>query len=214
MGFENLYDFLQEDVNFDELLKPLLPYIKKEYPILDAGCGSGHILANLVSKGYDVTGVDINSSMLSMAKSRLDDLNLTAPLYEHDLKKPLGQKFKTIIALLDVFHYFKGIKTVAKNMYNALEIDGVFILDLYHSPVNEVESENDDYFMYNWKVETKDNRIKHTINVLNGRFIGDYEVNQFYYPIEYYVNTLKEVGFKVSKITGFDDRKIYLICRK
>lgn len=214
MGFENLYDFLQEDVNFDELLKPLLPYIDKENEVLDAGCGSGHILSSLASKGYKVVGVDINSHMLSLAQARLEDLNLKAELYEHDLKQPLPRKFKTIIALLDVFHYFMGIKKVAQNMYHGLTSDGTLILDLYHSPVNEEETENDDYFMYTWKVETKNTKIKHEINVLNGEFKGNYKVSQYYYPLNYYMDTLKEVGFKVSKINGFDDRKVYLICRK
>ncbi|VEU82586.1 class I SAM-dependent methyltransferase [Acholeplasma hippikon] len=214
MGFEHLYDFLQEDVNFDELLKPLLPYIDKNEEVLDAGCGSGHILTNLASKGYRMVGVDINSHMLSLAKQRLEELNINADLYEHDLKKPLPRQFKTIIALLDVFHYFMGIKTIAKNMYNGLTPNGTLILDLYHSPVNEIETENDDYFMYTWKVETKGTKIRHDIKVYNGEFEGEYKVSQYYYPVSYYVDTLKEVGFKVSKINGFDDRKVYLICRK
>lgn len=49
--------------------------------ILDAGCGTGRVAVRLAELGYDVVGVDVDASMLNMARTaapeldwRLDDL--------------------------------------------------------------------------------------------------------------------------------------------
>lgn len=214
MNFESFYDLLQKDVNYRALLKPLLPYLNKSKTILDAGCGSGYILTYLAKAGYQITGLDISSSMLALAKEKLDENKLNNHLYQHDLRKPLYTKFDQIICLLDVLHYFKGIKMVIKNLYNALESNGILILDLYRGIVNEEESDRYADFDYFWKVTTKNQMIYHEVKVIYKNEIIDYQVKQHLYPVSYYQKILEDVGFKITFLDGFDDRKIYLVCKK
>lgn len=42
----------------------LMEYISNGKSVLDAGCGDGHIMRMLMSNGYDVTGVDIDTTQL------------------------------------------------------------------------------------------------------------------------------------------------------
>lgn len=43
--------------------------------VLDAGCGTGRSTIALTAMGYDVTGVDVDASMLAMARAEAPDLD-------------------------------------------------------------------------------------------------------------------------------------------
>ncbi|MGI8646183.1 MAG: class I SAM-dependent methyltransferase [Nocardioides sp.] len=49
--------------------------------VLDAGCGTGRVAIRLAELGYDVTGTDVDASMLAVARERAPDL----PWVEADL---------------------------------------------------------------------------------------------------------------------------------
>src|SRR5690554_5071621 len=155
MDFSTLYDLFQSDVDYESLLKPVLPYLNKNHIILDAGCGSGHILKYLLQQNYDVIGVDIDENMLALAQKKLLELNHNNHLFLHDLRKPIKHKFHQIISLLDVFHYFKGIYGVAKNLYHALYDEGILIIDLYKEPQHFIETGTILDMKYIWEVSTK-----------------------------------------------------------
>src|SRR5690606_20606605 len=205
---------LQQDVNYEKLLKPILKYLDKEKLTLDAGCGSGYILSMLASKGYLIEGLDNNQEMLDLAKQRLEELNLNVLLINHDLRKPLPKKYDQIISLLDVTHYFMGVKNLFKIYFNALTAGGTLILDLYKSPVNEEESGIYDDLKYTWKVRTTVSQIIHKIDVEYLDETYNFRVRQFYKPLNIYLETIKEIGFKVKTIQSFDDRKVFVICQK
>jgi SAM-dependent methyltransferase len=42
--------------------------------VLDAGCGTGRVAIRLAELGYDVTGTDVDPSMLAVARERAPDL--------------------------------------------------------------------------------------------------------------------------------------------
>ena len=54
--------------------------LRQEVRVLDVGCGSGADIVFLAQEGFDVYGVDISSSGLSHAKSKLDEFHLKANL--------------------------------------------------------------------------------------------------------------------------------------
>lgn len=43
--------------------------------VLDAGCGTGRVAIELARRGYDVAGVDLDASMLAVARERAPDLS-------------------------------------------------------------------------------------------------------------------------------------------
>jgi ubiquinone/menaquinone biosynthesis C-methylase UbiE len=65
---------LADKVESELVLNLLQPY--KGMKILDAGCGTGHYSIKLAERGCDVTGIDISSNMLNIARKKSGDLNL------------------------------------------------------------------------------------------------------------------------------------------
>jgi cyclopropane fatty-acyl-phospholipid synthase-like methyltransferase len=213
MDFARIYDLIQSNIDLESLLTPIIPYLNVNDVVIDAGCGTGHILTFLAKRGFHMIGLDYDESMLSLAKDKVDSNHLDAKLFLHDLRKPLGIKVSQIISLLDVSHYFMGVKKVFKNYYDALYDGGTLILDLYKEPIQSTESD-DDPIDYVWEVQTKNTLIKHKLTVNIDGVSKTFEVKEYYYPLEYYLSTLKSLGFKVEIIPSFDDRKVNVICKK
>jgi SAM-dependent methyltransferase len=43
-------------------------------PVLELGCGTGRVMAELIAAGHNVTGVDISPQMLAVARNKLDSI--------------------------------------------------------------------------------------------------------------------------------------------
>ena len=62
--------------------------------VLDAGCGTGRVAVELARRNLDVTGVDVDSSMLDKARTKAPALRwIQADLAEVDL----GRTFDTVV---------------------------------------------------------------------------------------------------------------------
>jgi 2-polyprenyl-3-methyl-5-hydroxy-6-metoxy-1,4-benzoquinol methylase len=62
--------------------------------VLDAGCGTGLIAIELARRGYDVVGVDVDASMLAVARTRAPELEW----HEHDLATlDLERRFDAVV---------------------------------------------------------------------------------------------------------------------
>ncbi|NLK12833.1 MAG: class I SAM-dependent methyltransferase [Candidatus Phytoplasma sp.] len=211
--FAFYYEQLMEDIDYKEILTPLLPYLpNKDKQLLDAGCGPGFILKELIELGYDVIGIDNDEEMLRLANQRLDNPN---HLYYHDLNEPLTESFDGIIMLFDVINYFYKLNPMIKNIYEGLNAHGVFIFDTYKKEYLETmrnfEEIDDEPFEYTWKTVSDKTKLNHTFIVKNKQ----YQINQYVYDKKTYLKHLKKVGFKnVKIIEGNDERKDYYICKK
>lgn len=214
MNFEIFYDILQEDVNYEKLITPFLKYLNKDKEILDAGCGSGHILMYLLKLGYKTIGLDINSNMLKLASNKLFEANLPHNLFEHNLKKEIPFKFSQIISFLDVLNYFKHPKRIIKNLNNSLTNEGVLIFDIYKKPFTYEEIGNYGDIEYNWEIKEHKNKITHNIKFLHKDKTYKYKFRQYIKPIDYYLNILHKLNFKTEVKDGFDIRKHYIIAIK
>ncbi len=213
--FAHVYDLLMSDIEYHDLLTLIKPYINQNDLILDAGCGSGYFLKELLLEDYYAIGIDNDDEMLSIAHDRLTSSNLNANLYHHDLRDPLAAQVDVIVSLFDVMNYFKGIKTVFKNLYLSLYDNGRFIFDVYKYDVLDIydgyEEKEDEPIAYEWKINRKDQKLIHQIN------LDDYEhkVIQYVMPLDYYLNILKDLKFKdIKVIDGPDERKHYIIATK
>ena len=74
--------------------------------ILDAGCGTGQLTAELVKRGASVVATDISHSLIQIAKSRIDDCHhQKINFHVGDLcSKDLG-KFDYIVAMDSLIYY-------------------------------------------------------------------------------------------------------------
>ena len=71
-------------------LEMMLPFIKS--PVLEVGAGTGRIGAELVSQGYDYTGIDKQSGYLQVFRERMPDARLLNIPFEE-----LSGNYETIL---------------------------------------------------------------------------------------------------------------------
>lgn len=215
MTFSYVYDVLMADVDYEVLYEAIQPFLNTNDYIIDAGCGTGRLLEVLLTNNLDAIGIDHDVEMLKIAKNRLMTSGLSQPLFEHDLRQPIGTTADVIISLFDVMHYFKGNKTVFKNIYRALMVGGRFIFDLYDAEkmrsydgyVEQASSPID----YRWQIKIDNHLIRHIIDVDD----QTHHILQYLYPLENYIQWLDEVGFKdIKTIQSPDERKVIVIAYK
>ena len=209
MSFHQLYEYLVSDIDYEPIISFLESHLDKKRLTLDAGCGTGVCLVPLIQKGYLVEGIDLDSNMLAITNEKLQQANLYAPLYEHDLKKPLNHTYDQIILMNDVINYFKGVKTIFKQLKQALTPNGFILFDCYKYEYLDVmdgyiEQENEPIY-YEWQVSVKNESMTHTI-----KSDETYIIRQIIKPLQYYIDTLNSLGMTTEVLHGPDDRKHYI----
>ncbi|MCD4826441.1 MAG: class I SAM-dependent methyltransferase [Acholeplasmataceae bacterium] len=210
--FSNIYDQLMNDIDYEQIYTFLLPFINKDDVILDAGCGSGYLLEELLKHNLDALGIDNDDHMLALAQERLKTANLKAPLYHHDLRDALPIKVDVVVSFFDVMNFFKGIKGIFTHIKNGLTVNGRFIFDVYKPSVLEdfdgyVEDE-DEPFKYQWSIKRRQSSLNHEV-IVDSQI---YKLTQYIKPLTYYKEILKSLGFKDIKVLiGPDPRKHYII---
>lgn len=113
--------------------------------ILDAGCGSGPLMAELIERGADVTGFDGSPAMINLARRRLGD---AAILGVHDFAEPLpyeDETFDDVVASL-VLHYLKDWDAPLAEICRVLKPGGRFIASVNHPFVRQFNDPQQDYF--------------------------------------------------------------------
>jgi SAM-dependent methyltransferase len=99
--------------------------------VLDAGCGSGPLMAALRDRGAIVAGFDRSAGMLEVARRRLGD---DADLRVADLRSPLpfpGGTFDDVIASL-VLHYLEDWGPALTELRRVLKPGGRMIVSVDH----------------------------------------------------------------------------------
>ena len=112
----------------DGLLEVLTP--APTASILDLGCGAGRHAKYLASKAFNVTGLDLSSSSIRMAKkSERPNLHFAT----HDMREPFGKNcFDYVFNFFTSFGYFKNDeenRQVIRNIYHSLKPGGLLVLD-------------------------------------------------------------------------------------
>lgn len=212
--FSKLYDALMEDVDYGLIYQFIKPYITKEDIILDAGCGSGYLLLELLKRSHHAFGLDKSTEMLSLARDKLMLENLPVELYEHDLRDPFYIKVDVILMMFDVVNYFKGVKKLFKHVYQGLNHGGTFIFDIYKTSVlteyhNYIETDIDPV-KYTWHMTAHKTQLHHKVMIDHVK----QDITQYVYALDYYLDILSLYGFSFDVKDGPDSRKYYIIAYK
>lgn len=215
--FASVYDSLMWDFEYDKVYK-FIDSIVKEKNIrgnkcLELCCGTGNLTQYLV-EDYIVDAIDLSEDMLSMAYQKLSDKNVK--FYKQDMNNLMfDDKFDLVVSSCDSINYLleeENIENLFKWVYEHLHENGLFIFDMnsiykFKNMKETYVDESEDVF-YIWENFYDEENNLNTYSVNFFKNIGDlYE--RFYeehiqraYSIDYLINTLKDIGFKVQV---FDD---------
>lgn len=111
--------------------------------VLDAGCGTGRVMIRLAELGYDCVGVDLDASMLAVARQQAPEL----PWFQADLatfepdRLGIAADFALVVAAGNIFPLLSAgtEATVVERLAAALRPGGLLVagfgLDEAHLPV-------------------------------------------------------------------------------
>lgn len=168
--FAYYYDRLMDHAPYDEWFKftldVLQSYQLKPNQIVELGCGTGEIALRLAENGYQITGVDLSSQMLTIAEEKARSKNLQIPFIMQDIRNLEGfSNVDLFISYCDVMNYITeeaDLKKTFENIYRSLSKDGLFIFDihnLYYAENNLIGStfaDVTDDLAYIWKCHRGD----------------------------------------------------------
>ena len=103
--------------------------LPEDAKILDLACGKGRHSIYLNQMGFNVTGADLSSNSIAIAK---DFENETLKFVEHDMRIPFKDKFDAIFNLFTSFGYFENDIDdilVLTNIHDGLNENGLLVLD-------------------------------------------------------------------------------------
>lgn len=111
--------------------------------VLDAGCGTGRVMIRLAERGYDCVGVDLDPSMLAVARREAPGLSwIQADLAEFDpAAMGLAADFDLVVAAGNIFPLLAAgtEAVVVTRLASALRPGGLLVagfgLDAAHLPV-------------------------------------------------------------------------------
>jgi len=228
--FASVYDELMKDVPYDQWVqfinKQVDAYGIEGKKLLDLACGTGELSLLLAGEGYDVTGVDLSSDMLAVAREKADRKGHSLFLVEQDMSELEGVgEFDLIGIFCDSLNYLQAEKEILQTfdrVYRHLNQSGLFLFDV-HS-INKMDSlfkdhtyaYNGEEISYIWQCfeGEEPNSVEHELTF----FQLDHRTDQYRrydelhfqrtFPIELYEKWLLNSGFKLLAVTAdFDDKR-------
>jgi ubiquinone/menaquinone biosynthesis C-methylase UbiE len=118
-----------EDIDLETQVRLLESQVTPQARIADIGCGTGALSINLASKGYDVTGFDISSFMLSELRKRARKNPVKT--IEADVFN-LNSSYGLFDAAISrwVLPHFPNWKDIVASVGKILKPGGVFVFDV------------------------------------------------------------------------------------
>ncbi len=122
--------FIQAQEQVPELLALIGNDINR---VLDLGCGPGRHCLALAKMGYDVTGIDTSEFLLSRAKDKADEYNLSINFIRTNMLDYCAEKkFDLIINMFNSFGYFdnqEDNQMLVNKSYDNLSDGGTLLID-------------------------------------------------------------------------------------
>lgn len=130
--YADIYDYLvfnnlKNDFEIGQIINQINPSTQSR--ILDIGCGTGHHVASLSSKGLDVLGIDISPSMIEKAKDNFPDYNFKVANALNGAEfEP--HNFTHILCMYFTIYYLQDKTQFFNNCFNWLMPGGYLIVHL------------------------------------------------------------------------------------
>ncbi|MBN2008644.1 methyltransferase domain-containing protein [candidate division KSB1 bacterium] len=133
-----IYDSVMAHVNYRRWADFIHSVIQKWCPaaqtVVDASCGTGTFLQNLMKYNYRLAGFDYSGPMVRQAflKSKRGELN--APIWQDDIRTfGLSKSVEVIVCLYDSINYLMSLNHITEtltNVHRSLTQSGLFIFDI------------------------------------------------------------------------------------
>jgi len=126
------------------LLRILKKTIQLETPILDLGCGSGHLLSLLLKDGIESWGADISESSIEIVNNRFNkDVNFKGikKLIEGEALPFESNSIGTVFLIETIEHLFEeNLHTILNDVHKIMKKDGFLVVT---TPNREKLEENE-----------------------------------------------------------------------
>ncbi|WP_144511149.1 class I SAM-dependent methyltransferase [Bacillus sp. FJAT-22090] len=216
--FANIYDSLMSDIAYDkyaEWVQTFAP-VSAGQRLVDIGCGTGVLSVQFAKAGYEVFGIDLSESMLTIAQNRSVEEGTSISFICQSMAEIDGiDKVDVAVIAIDSLNYletFDEVKQTFKRIFDVLTPGGQLFFDVHSLYKMDVIYPNgpftyeDEDVAYIWHTESgeEDHSIYHDITFFVRDESGYYERfeethYQRTYPLESYTALLKQIGF--SSIT-------------
>lgn len=242
--FAYLYDELMSDAPYDDWVEFVRIRCQKYHQsggeLLDLACGTGELSVRFAREGYQVTGIDLSSDMLSVAQAKAEESGFRIPFFQQNMADLEGQgQFDIITIFCDSLNYLQTEEEVIQTFVNAFEHlnqGGLFMFDV-HSLfkisdifLNQTFALNGEDLAYIWNsfpAETA-NSVEHELSFFvldkqTGKYDRYDELHyQRTYPIQQYAEWLKAAGFELLEVTAdfqslepqADSERIFFVSKK
>jgi SAM-dependent methyltransferase len=154
-GYSTIYDFVHKEKNYQSEAIQIANIITDTFGMnastLDFGCGTGKHVSKLAELGLAVSGYDINSNMINIARLNFPGLDFYSDL--NDVPK----SFNFIYSLFDVLSYQTTdfeILDYLKQINSKSAIGGWVLLDGWHYPGLEQDPPRNRVRSFEFKGET------------------------------------------------------------
>ncbi|MFA5176190.1 MAG: methyltransferase domain-containing protein [Candidatus Nanoarchaeia archaeon] len=185
----NLAIFLEE-----KHIKNFIPNIKNK-EVLDFGCGTGRWAIRFAKKGAKVTAIDLTPAMINLAKKKAKKSRLNIDFSIQDLTKYYPKKkFDLIISML-VLDHIKKLEKIVKVIDKASKIGTEVIISNVHP-------------------ETMIKYLNPKTGKTGGYILENYKTDQFFHPLEEYVDVFLKYGFILTKTKTLSPTKEDLEIKK
>ena len=164
LGFRD--DTPREAKFFEKAFAKYVPRPVKR--IFEPGCGSGRLIVEMATRGYQATGLDLNDNALDFCRGRLEKESLKAKLIKADMTSfEFKHKFDAAFNTINTFRHLlteedaiKHLKCVAES----LRPGGIFILGLHLLP-----KDAEFYGTERWQAKQGKTKVSYNLVVLDSK---------------------------------------------
>ncbi|MBU6154228.1 MAG: class I SAM-dependent methyltransferase [Bdellovibrionales bacterium] len=140
LDYSKYYDLIYQDKAYQIEAEFILRLIRKHHPaaktLLNIGCGTGKHDRFFAEAGFQVTGIDLSSEMLEIARaSNKGDSFQYLASDARDFRA--NEPFDAVVSLFHVFSYQNSNDDALRfltTLRSALKTDGVGIFDYWYGP--------------------------------------------------------------------------------
>ena len=219
--FAFVYDRLMQDIPYDHYLNYVKTHAPNEqYPkLLDIGCGTGTLSLLFHQEGYEVSGIDLSEDMLAVAYERLQAKGVSIPLFTMSMDELEGFSDLDVVTIpIDSINYVVQADAVIetlKRVYDSLRVGGQLFFDVHslfkmdHIFMESPFTYDDGEITYLWYTEPGEfeHSVYHQMTFFLKEDSGlferfDEEHFQRTFPVDVYVQWLKEIGFTQVEVTS------------